>query len=105
MPLAAFAPRLWWFGSGDWQPALSVPHRQKKRQGRLGIAEVRVAEDRASAKVAGMNAHAKDLLRDAMALPVDERAELAEELLASIDGDGESKIEAAWGAELEQRAR
>ncbi len=34
-----------------------------------------------------MDAHAKDLLRDAMALSVDERAELAEELLASIDGD------------------
>jgi hypothetical protein len=30
--------------------------------------------------------HAKDLLRDAIALPVDDRAEIAEELLASIDG-------------------
>lgn len=52
-----------------------------------------------------MNAHAKDLLRDAMALPVDERAELAEEILASIDGESEASIEALWGTEIERRAR
>ena len=52
-----------------------------------------------------MNSHALDLLKGALALPLDERAELVAELLASMDGEGEPDVEAAWGAEIERRAR
>jgi putative addiction module component (TIGR02574 family) len=43
-----------------------------------------------------------------MALPVDERAALAAELLASLDdayAEDPAEVEAAWAAEIERRAR
>jgi putative addiction module component (TIGR02574 family) len=52
-----------------------------------------------------MSARAKDLLRDALELPLDQRAELAADLLASMDGAADADVEAAWGAEIERRAR
>jgi putative addiction module component (TIGR02574 family) len=52
-----------------------------------------------------MDERAKDLLRGALELPLDQRAELAAELLASMDGEADSDVEAAWGAEIERRAR
>jgi putative addiction module component (TIGR02574 family) len=41
-------------------------------------------------------------------LPIDERANLAAELLASLDAGGAddaTEVEAAWAAEIEARAR
>ena len=46
-----------------------------------------------------------DLLKDALELPLDERAELASDLLASLDEGAEEEIEAAWAAEIERRVR
>lgn len=43
-----------------------------------------------------------------MTLPVDERANVAAELLASLDeesGEDPAAVEAAWAAEIEKRAR
>jgi putative addiction module component (TIGR02574 family) len=43
-----------------------------------------------------------------MALPVKERADLAAELLASLDdaaGEDPAEVEAAWAEEIERRAR
>ena len=40
-----------------------------------------------------------------MELPLPERAELAADLLASLDGEPESDVEAAWASEIERRAR
>jgi putative addiction module component (TIGR02574 family) len=40
-----------------------------------------------------------------MALPVTERAELVADLLASLDGEADPDVEAAWAAEIERRAR
>ena len=55
-----------------------------------------------------MSSRAQELLRDALALPLDERADVAAELLASLD-DAEAEhpadVEAAWAAEIERRAR
>jgi len=55
-----------------------------------------------------MPSRAQALLRDALALPLDERADIAAELLASLD-DAEAEhpddVEAAWAAEIERRAR
>jgi hypothetical protein len=45
-----------------------------------------------------MSDRARKLLHDAMDLPVSERAELAADLLASLDGEPEADEEAAWAA-------
>jgi len=44
------------------------------------------------------------LLEDALKLAPPERAELAAELLASLDGAPDEDAEAAWAAEIERRA-
>jgi putative addiction module component (TIGR02574 family) len=44
------------------------------------------------------------LLEDALKLKLPERAELAAELLASLDGAADEDAEAAWTAEIERRA-
>ena len=51
---------------------------------------------------------AHDVLREALALPLDERADVAAELLASLDDaavERPADVEAAWAAEIERRAR
>jgi putative addiction module component (TIGR02574 family) len=55
-----------------------------------------------------MTNRAQELLREALALPVDERADVAAELLASLDEPPTSDaaaVEAAWAREIERRAR
>jgi putative addiction module component (TIGR02574 family) len=52
-----------------------------------------------------MSDRARKLLQDAMELPLPERAELAADLLASLDGEPEADVEAAWSREIERRAR
>jgi putative addiction module component (TIGR02574 family) len=58
--------------------------------------------------MADMTSRAHDVLREALALPIDERADVAAELLASLDdaaADHPADVEAAWAAEIERRAR
>jgi putative addiction module component (TIGR02574 family) len=54
-----------------------------------------------------MTDRAQQLLREALTLPVDQRADIAAELLASLDEpetmDAET-VEAAWAREIERRA-
>jgi len=50
-----------------------------------------------------MTKDATRLLEDAMRLAPEERAELAEELLASLD-EAEEDVERAWAAEIAKRA-
>jgi hypothetical protein len=52
-----------------------------------------------------MTERVRRLLDDAKSLTPDERAELAEELLALIDGEPDPTVEAAWIVEIERRAR
>jgi len=55
-----------------------------------------------------MTSRAQELLREALALPLAERADVAAELLASLDdaaADNLAEVEAAWSAEIEKRAR
>jgi putative addiction module component (TIGR02574 family) len=51
-----------------------------------------------------MSKAAEKLLEDALKLELPERAELATELLASLDGEPDTDVEAAWAAEVERRA-
>jgi putative addiction module component (TIGR02574 family) len=46
---------------------------------------------------------AEELAQKARALPPEERARLAEELLASLHGDSDSEIDAAWDEEIRRR--
>ena len=55
-----------------------------------------------------MTSRAQALLREALALPADERADVAAELLASLDdapAEDPAEVEAAWAREIERRAR
>ena len=50
-----------------------------------------------------MSKTTNDILNDAMRLSTTERAELAAALLASLDGEPEDAVEAAWAAEIQRR--
>jgi hypothetical protein len=55
-----------------------------------------------------MSSRAQELLREALTLPVTERADVAAELLASLDEappEHPAEVEAAWAREIERRAR
>lgn len=46
----------------------------------------------------------RHLLEQVLELPEEDRAEFASEILASLDGDPDPGVEAAWAAEIERRA-
>ena len=55
-----------------------------------------------------MTDRAQALLREALTLPPDERADVAAELLASLDDsttEDLAAVQAAWAKEIERRAR
>lgn len=54
-----------------------------------------------------MTSRAQELLREALTLPSEERADVAAELLASLDDTDTdiADVETAWAAEIEKRAR
>ena len=54
-------------------------------------------------KISVMTDATKTVLADALRLDVDSRAELAAELLASLDGPADPDAEAAWAVEIERR--
>ena len=54
-----------------------------------------------------MTSRAQELLREALALPAEERADVAAELLASLEdptATDETAVQAAWAREIERRA-
>lgn len=50
-----------------------------------------------------MSVSAEALLDSALRLPSEDRARIAAELIASLDGIPEAGVEAAWDAEVERR--
>jgi putative addiction module component (TIGR02574 family) len=53
----------------------------------------------------GVTEQAQAVLATALRLTVEERAQLAAELLASLDGEPEEDVEAAWAVEIGRRVR
>jgi putative addiction module component (TIGR02574 family) len=53
--------------------------------------------------IPGMTEATKAVLADALRLREEERAELAAEVLASLDGPGDPDAEAAWEKEIRRR--
>ncbi len=51
-----------------------------------------------------MEVRAEKVMRQALTLTVNQRAELAAELIASVDGEPEPDAERAWAREIERRA-
>ena len=58
---------------------------------------------KAERKILGMTNAAEALLADALRLDPDTRAELAAELLASLDDPEDPDAEAAWNVEIDRR--
>jgi putative addiction module component (TIGR02574 family) len=52
---------------------------------------------------AAMSDLTEELVQRARTLPPEDRARLAEELLASLHEDGDAEIEAAWDEEIRRR--
>jgi hypothetical protein len=55
-----------------------------------------------------MTQRAAELLREALTLPLEERADVAAELLASLEDaatEDAAAVQAAWAREIERRAR
>ncbi len=51
-----------------------------------------------------MSNAARQVLADALRLPIAERGTVAAELLASMDGEPDADTDQAWAAEIERRA-
>jgi putative addiction module component (TIGR02574 family) len=51
-----------------------------------------------------MSGNSKSILEAALSLPADDRAEIAERLMFSLDDRHRAEIEAAWDAELQRRS-
>ena len=52
-----------------------------------------------------MTNRTEELLAEVLKLPLSERAALAAEVLASMDGEADADVEAAWLVEIERRGR
>jgi putative addiction module component (TIGR02574 family) len=52
-----------------------------------------------------MGEQARRLLEEVLRLPIQDRAGLATEIIASLDGQADADAEAAWAVEVEARAR
>ena len=50
-----------------------------------------------------MSEQAEKVLTEALKLPTEERARVAAELMASVDGEAEADAEAAWALEIDRR--
>jgi hypothetical protein len=56
-----------------------------------------------SVRIDAVTASARKLFEEALTLPLNDRAELAAQLLATLE-EVEADVESAWAAEIERRA-
>lgn len=52
-----------------------------------------------------MTRAAKDIVKAAIQLPEDERVQVVEQLLASLEPVADEDVDGAWAAEIERRSR
>jgi len=52
-----------------------------------------------------MTRAAKDIVKAAIRLPEDERLQVVEQLLVSLDSATDKDVDAAWAAEIKRRSR
>lgn len=79
---------------------------QKKKecpQGSLYLGSRGLLGGMGRSNIAPMNKPAEAVLAEALRLDADARAELAAEILASLDGPADPDAEKAWAAEIERR--
>jgi putative addiction module component (TIGR02574 family) len=50
-----------------------------------------------------MSTQAEQILQSALGLPADERVDIAESLMLSVDEEKGAEIDAAWAAEIKRR--
>ena len=62
-------------------------------------------EQRRPANLIGVDELARDILDDALHLPASDRAAIAAELIASIDGEADVDVDVTWATEIERRVR
>lgn len=60
---------------------------------------------RARSMLGAMSDEAQKVLEQALALSAEERAKLAHDLIASLDGPSDPDAQAAWAEEIERRVR
>lgn len=63
----------------------------------------RLSGGKSERKIGDMTKAAEAVLADALRLDLEARAEVAAELLASLDGPADPDAEAAWAVEIERR--
>ena len=82
------------------------PSRSRARDAEVGLSHARnrFRSIRSTGYTLLVTKASVKLLTEALALTVDERMELAAELLASVDGPPDPDWEEAWQAELDRRA-
>jgi putative addiction module component (TIGR02574 family) len=68
------------------------------------VVQIRLLDGASRGSLVSVSRVGEKLLEDALKLGLPERAELAAELLASLDGAPDEDAEAAWAAEIERRA-
>lgn len=69
----------------------------------LGAKSVKQVNKGCARMTKTMSEAARKLLDEVLALPEDERLELASEIIASVDGPRDADWEASWLAELDRR--
>ncbi|MCA1602948.1 MAG: addiction module protein [Acidobacteria bacterium] len=88
--------------------AISLRGRNRAQRGR-GLVSLHCLVGLPVARYNGsMSDRAQALLREALSLSQEERADVAAELLVSLDepvGEDPAVVQAAWAAEIEKRAR
>jgi putative addiction module component (TIGR02574 family) len=88
-----------------WENKFRVRNRPKvSRRSALARTSKRMRRALQGATISRMGAEARQILEKALGLSEHERADLAAELMASLDGEPDADAEKAWAAEITSRA-
>ena len=75
----------------------------RNRRARETVGFTRLSGGEAECKITRMTKATEAVLADALRLDADARAELAAEILASLDGPADPDAEAEWAVEIQRR--